>query len=51
MALEDIVMMASDNSEPITDFPLGTLNQPKDQLVEESTVNELTLVLEASFSS
>lgn len=50
MALEDIVMMENDPMEPVTEIPLGTLNSPKDQL-SDTSVNELTLVFEASYSS
>jgi len=50
MALEDIVMIADDIVEPISEIPQGTLNIPQDE-VSDHMINELTLVLEASFSS
>lgn len=51
MALEDIVMIESDIVEPIMEIPEGMLNQPLDMLSDASPVNELTLVLEASYST
>jgi hypothetical protein len=50
MALEDIVMIADDIVEPISEIPQGTLNPPQDQ-ISDHMMNELTLVLEASYSS
>lgn len=51
MALEDILLMEGDIAEPVTELNPGTLNQPLDQLTDVMTLNELTLILEASFSS
>jgi hypothetical protein len=51
MALEDILLMEGDIAEPVEELGPGTLNQPLDQLTDVMTLNELTLVLEASFSS
>jgi hypothetical protein len=51
MALDDILMMESDIVEPMTEIPVGTLNAPEDQLGDQFPLNELTLVLEASYSS
>ena len=50
MALEDIVMIANDIVEPILEIPQGTLGTPADQ-ISDHAIDELTLVLEASFSS
>lgn len=50
MALQDIVMVESDIVEPILEVPQGTLGTPSDQ-VSDHGLNELTLVLEASYSS
>jgi len=51
MALEDILVMEGDIAEPIEEIGPGPLNQPQDQLADVMTLNELTLVLEASYSS
>lgn len=50
MALEDIVMIENDIVDPILEVPQGTLGTPADQ-VSDHGMNELTLVLEASYSS
>lgn len=50
MALNDIVMIASDIVEPILEVPQGTLGTPVDQISDHAE-NDLTLVLEASYSS
>ena len=52
MALDDILMIEADIVEPVSEIGPGTLNAPQDQLTEQMmTLNELTLVLEASYSS
>lgn len=50
MALQDIVMIAEDIVEPILEVPQGTLGTPADQISDHG-LNELTLILEASYSS
>ena len=51
MALDDILMIEADIVEPVSEIGPGTLNAPQDQLTEQMTLNELTLVLEASYSN
>lgn len=51
MALDDIVMYEDDIIQPILEVPQGTLNSPLDIISDKSPVNELTLVLEASYSN
>lgn len=50
MALVDIVMISEDIVEPILEVPQGTLGMPADQISDHG-LNELTLILEASYSS